>query len=356
MKTRQMMGTVTILAAIIFGIGTPGDLLAKQAGSANKARGFFYNKGKPFIYLQEQIDELERRLSEYEAISTSLQTEVATVRQDILDIQTRIVQMQADIAADIKALEESLDQNSEQVEAIKSEIAYLQGLLYEKISELFQKVEQAETELRSSIAILQEQNTEYKNAIEQGQAEMAVLQSMFAESIVRLNAVENKVDVNSGLIVQFQDCLNIQNNINEIQAEINSATARIHENTLRIDDLERQIESMPVGTHELVMGDAVSGITISSSTDRYWLLICWTQLACYYTSPGYSEVRLYIDGSVAESVAQVGNSAAKRTLSLSHLQLLTKGDHTAKVGLQTSFVDDNDYSVIEKGKIIAISF
>jgi predicted nucleic acid-binding Zn-ribbon protein len=352
MKTKQMASIVVILAAIIFVIGAPGDSFAKQ-----KKRGFSHKHGRPFIQMQQKIYELEMRLSEYESSSASLQTEIVTVRQDILDIQAQISQIQANIAEDIKALEENLDQNSGQIAAVKSEIAYLQNLLYEKISELFQKVEQAEKELRDKIAILQEQDVYYKNAIEQGQSEIAELQSMFADSIAQLNAVGDKVNVNSGLIAQLQDCLNIQNDINEIQGEISSASARILENKLRIDDLERQIESMPVGhTHQLVMGDAVSGINITSSTDRYWLFIGWTQVACYYEAPGLSNVNLYVDDKMAASVAQVGNYAAKRTLSLSHLQLLTKGNHTAKVQLQTSFAGGRDYSVIEKGKIIAIGF
>ncbi len=356
MKTKQMVGIVAILAAIIFGISAPGDSLAKQGGSANKDSGLFNNNGRPFIYLQEQIDELESRLSEYEATSAGLQAEIATVRQEILDIQTQIFQMQADIAEDIKALEENLDQNSEQVETARSEIAYLQGLLYEKISELFQKVEQAEKELRDNIAILQAQNVYYKNEIEQGHAEIYVLQISYSDSIARLNMVGDKVNVNSGLIAQLQDCLHIQNDINDIQGEINSASVLIQENKLRIDDLERRIESMPVGTHQLVMGDAVSGINIESSTDRYWLIMCWTQLACYYSAPGYSEVKLYIDDSMTASVAQLGNYAGKRTLSLSHLQLLTKGNHTVRLQLQTSFAGGHDYSAIQKGKIIAIGF
>jgi predicted nucleic acid-binding Zn-ribbon protein len=352
MKTKQMASIVVVLAAIIFVIGAPGDSFAKQ-----KKRGFHRNHGRHFIQLQQKIYELETRLSEYEASSANLQTEIVTVREDILDIQEQISQIQANIAEDIKALEENLDQNSGQIAAVRSEIEYLQGLLYEKIAEMFQKVEQAEKELRDKIAILQEQDVYYKNAIEQGQSEIAELRTMLADSIAQLNAVGDKVNVNSGLIAQLQECLNIQNEINEIQGEISSASARILENKLRIDDLEQQIESMPAGhTHQLVMGDAVSGIKITSSTDRYWLFICWAQAACYFEAPGLANVKLSIDNNIAASVAQLGNYAGKRSLSLSHIQLLTKGNHTAKVQLQTSFAGGKDYAVMEKGKIIAIGF
>lgn len=378
MKSKQMVSLVAFFTVILFGFSMPNNLFAQSANPI-KSRGLFskrgvaayksnflHKNGLPFRDLQEKIDELEARLSEYEANSTNLQNEIATVRQDILDIQAQISQMQTDIADDIKTLEENLDQNSEQVKEIKLEIAYLQSQLYEKMAELFQKVEQIEKQVQGQIAILQEQNIQYENSIEQGQAEIAKLQSELSSTITQLNALRGDVDANSGLIAQLQiDGLNIQNDINTIQGEINPVSARINENKLRIDDLERQIESMPAGhTHQLVIGDAGTSMNITSSSDRYWLFLGWAQLSCYYYAPGYSEVRLYVDGSIMASVMQVGHKAMKRTLSLSHLQLLTKGEHTVKLQLHTqqlhtlndSVPYDGPYSTLEKGKIIGIAF
>lgn len=356
MRTKQRLQAVVLLTAMFLVLAAPGALSAKQKGSLKKAMKGFHRNGRPFIHLQERIDQLEARLSGYEAASAALKNEVTAVRQEIFDIQTRIVHMQSTIESQMEALSGNVAQNTARVEAVRSEIAQLQSLLYDKIAELLGKVEQVETELGGSIVVLQEQNMEYQNAIDQWEAETAQLRDTLAGSIDRLNSLEDQVDLNSRLIVQLQECLNIQNTINEIQGEINAAGAQIQENALRIADLEKRMAAMPVGTHELAMGDGVSEITVSSTTDRYWLFIGWAQLACNYASAGYAEIRLYIDDSVADSVAQLGSGAGKRTLSMSHLELLPQGDHTARLGLYTTVADGQDYAVVQKGKIIAIAF
>jgi uncharacterized coiled-coil DUF342 family protein len=332
-------------------------LLAKQGRGEYKSK-FLHAQGRPFRYLQEKIDELEARLSAYEANAISLQDEIGNVRQDILDIQTQISQIQTEIL-DIKALQENHDANSEQVEAIEAEIAYLQTELYEKIAELFQKIEQIEDELQGQIVILQAQNIQYGKTIEEGQTAIVQLRDDLSGTIVQLNGLRNDVDANSSFIAQLQiDCLNIQNDINTIQGEINSLYTSINENRLRIDALEQEIESIPAGhTHKVLIADAGTTVNLTSSSDRYWLFLGWVQLGCEYDVIARCGASIHIDQTMVASAEEKGKYQMKMTVSLSHLQLLTEGEHAVELQyFGSSNVVGSPQCGLQKGKVIAIAF
>lgn len=331
-------------------------LLAKQGRGEYKSK-FLHAQGRPFRYLQEKIDELEARLSAYEASATSLQDEIATVRKDILDIQTQISQIQMNIL-DIKTLQENFDADSEQMEAIEAEVAYLQTELYEKIAELFQKIEQIEDELQGQIAVLQAQNIQYGKTIEEGQTAIAQLQADLSGTVAQLNGLRNDVDANSSLIAQLQiDCLNIQNDINTIQGEINSLYTSINENRLRIDALEQEIESIPAGhTHQVIIADAGTTVNFTSSSDRHWLFIAWVQLGCEYDVVARCGASIHIDQTMVASAREEGRYQAKMAFSLSHLQLLTEGEHTIELQYFGSSNVGGPQCGLQKGKVIAIAF
>jgi len=332
-------------------------LLAKQGRGEYKSK-FLHAQGRPFRYLQEKIDELEARLSAYEANAISLQDEIATVRQDILDIQAQISQIQTEIL-NTKALQENNNANSEQVEAIEAEIVYLQTELYEKIAELFQKIDQIENDLQGQITVLQAQNIEYGKTIEESQTAIAQLQDDLSGTIAQLNGLRNDVGDNSALIAQLQiDCLNIQNDINTIQGEINSLYTSINENRLRIDALEQEIESIPAGhTHQVIIADAGTTVNFTSSSDRHWLFIAWVQLGCEYGVVAKCGASIHIDQTIVASAQEEGRYQAKMTVSLSHLQLLTEGEHTIELQyFGSTDVVGNPQCGLQKGKVIAIAF
>lgn len=218
---------VTVLALAVFTI---------IASNAYAGKTVFEFKHGPFAYLQQQINDLDSRITVNETSITDLKGQMAGSFQEILGLQAQMQQVQQEIAS----LQEDVSANGERIDNLQMQYDELQVRFDAKVATLYQKIDEVKNGLQEQIDMLLQQNAAYGEMIAQNQARLAELRNDLVAYVAELNEVSGNVANNQVMLNELQTaCLNIQNDIIAVQSDISQLQRQITANQTAIEQLSQ---------------------------------------------------------------------------------------------------------------------